>query len=319
MNHLVSIIGLGIMGHRMLRNMTRYPGFTPVALWDPDEAARVRAHELYPDVLISRSADAAIVESGCTTTYIACPPAFHHEYANMAFDNGKAVFCEKPLGVDIETGRQLIRRAKSSGLVNIVNYTLASAPAATELERQYRSGKLGEIVGVDLRLHFSQWPEDWQVDAAGWLDYPEQGGFVREVVSHWIYLTERLFGSTRLLDAWMHYPAAKTSETHMHAALQAGDIPVTVAGSVGGCGPDLFEYTVWGTQTSARILDWGHLAMSDGNTWQKMLSEIQHPRETGYARQLDNAANAVAGLTHSMPDFEDALSVQFIIEALVNC
>lgn len=318
MNHPVSIIGLGVMGQRMLRNMTRYAGFEPVALWDPDAAAVARARELYPDVPISPSAHAAIAESGCNSTYIACPPAFHHQYANLAFDNHKAVFCEKPLGVDIETSRQLTERAKSSRLVNIVNYSLASAPAATELERQYRSGQLGEIVGVDLRLHFSQWPEDWQVGAASWLDYPEQGGFVREVVSHWIYLTERLFGAANLLDAWMRYPATNTSETHMHAALQAGDTPVTVVGSVGGRGPDLFEYTVWGTRASARILDWGHLAITDGDAWQKLLGDIQDPRETGYERQLQNATNAVAGLTHSMPDFADALSVQILIEALVN-
>ena len=318
MNHPVSIIGLGVMGHRMLRNMTRYTGFEPVALWDPDATALARAHDMYPNVPISNSAHAAITESGCTTTYIDCPPAFHHEYANTAFDSGKAVFCEKPLGVDIETSRQLTARANSSGLINIVNYTLASAPAATELERQYRSGHVGEIVGVDLRLHFSQWPEDWQIDAASWLDFPQQGGFVREVVSHWIYLTERLFGPANLLDAWMRYPAAKTSETHMHAALQAGDTPVTVAGSVGGSGPELYEYTVWGMQSSARILDWGNLVTSDGNEWQKQLSEIQDPREAGYERQLENAANAVAGLPHNMPNFEDALSVQVLIEAMVN-
>lgn len=306
------------MGQRMLKNMMRYPGFQPVALWDPDEAARASAHELYPDLPVSQSANVAILESGAIATYIACPPAFHHEYANTAFDNGQAVFCEKPLGVDVETSRQLTARANDSGLVNIVNYTLASAPAATELEHQYRTGQLGEIVGVDLRLHFSQWPEDWQVDAANWLDYPEQGGFVREVVSHWIFLTQRLFGETNLVDSWLRYPATKTSETHVHAALRASDIPVTVAGSVGGRGPDLFEYTVWGTRASARILDWGHLEMSDGNAWNKMLSEIQNPRETGYERQLVNAAKAVSGSSHSMPNFQDALSVQLLVEALLN-
>ena len=318
MNHPVSIIGLGVMGRRMLKNMTRYAGFKPVALWDPDADALAKAHALYPEVPISGSADAAILESGCSTTYIACPPLFHHEYAHKAFDNGQAVFCEKPLGVDIEISRQLTERAKVSGLVNIVNYSLASAPAATELERQYRAERLGDVVGVDLRVHFSQWPEDWQIDAASWLDFPQQGGFVREVVSHWIYLTERLFGPSSLHDAWIRYPTTKTSETHMHAALQAGGTPITVAGSGGGRGPDQFEYTVWGTRASARISDWGQLTTSQGKDWHNALPALSDPREVGYERQIDNAANAVAGLTHSMPCFEDALSVQVLIEAMVN-
>ena len=318
MSHPIAFIGLGVMGLRMLRNMTRYGGFKPVAAWDPDASACERVRALYPDVPISPSAEHAIAESGCKTTYIACPPSFHHEHAIRAFDAGQAVFCEKPLGVDIDVSRQLTEHAKACGLVNIVNYTLASAPAACELERQYRGGRLGDVVGVDLRLHFSQWPEDWQVGAASWLDYPQQGGFVREVVSHWIFLIERLFGSATLLDAWMRYPAGGTSETHVHAALGAGDTPVTVAGSVGGSGPDLFEFTVWGTQASARIVDWGWLLMSDGGEWQQQLSEISDPREAGYERQIQNAANAVAGDSHTLPSFEDALSVQLLVEAIVN-
>ena len=35
-----AIIGLGIMGRRMLEHMARHPGYAPVALWDPDPEAK---------------------------------------------------------------------------------------------------------------------------------------------------------------------------------------------------------------------------------------------------------------------------------------
>ena len=35
----VAIIGLGIMGRRMLEHMQRHEGYAPVALWDPSAEA----------------------------------------------------------------------------------------------------------------------------------------------------------------------------------------------------------------------------------------------------------------------------------------
>jgi 3-hydroxyisobutyrate dehydrogenase-like beta-hydroxyacid dehydrogenase len=35
----VAIIGLGIMGRRMLEHMDRHAAFQPIAVWDPDPAA----------------------------------------------------------------------------------------------------------------------------------------------------------------------------------------------------------------------------------------------------------------------------------------
>ena len=42
------------------------------------------------------------------------------------------------------------------------------------------------------------------------------------------------------------------------------------------------------------------------------------PRQLGYQLQLDNAAAAIAGDDHSMPDFAAALSVQVLIEDMLE-
>ena len=60
MNITVAIIGLGIMGRRMLEHMNRHDAFTPVALWDPDPDACQAAQQLCPQAVITSSADAAI-------------------------------------------------------------------------------------------------------------------------------------------------------------------------------------------------------------------------------------------------------------------
>ncbi|NCF26366.1 MAG: Gfo/Idh/MocA family oxidoreductase [Gammaproteobacteria bacterium] len=317
MAHAVSIIGLGVMGQRMLGSMALNAKFNAVSAWDPDADARDLTHGLYPEIRIADSAEDAISGKDTAVVYIACPPVWHKEHAIAAMEAGKAVYCEKPLGIDVAQSRDLVEQARDAGVVNIVNFSLASAAAVTEVEKRLSGGALGDLAGIDVRVHFSQWPREWQMDAADWLSYREQGGFTREVLSHWIYLTERLFGRAELRSAAARYPGDKLSETHVIAELQAGGLPVSVAGSVGGAGPDLVEYTIWGSSQSCRIVDWNRLFTSNGAEWEPQLTHIDDPRQLGYQLQLDNAAAAVDGASHSMPDFADALSVQMLIEDML--
>src|SRR5579859_5656597 len=56
MAHRIGILGLGIMGERMLRNMRDHPAFTIVAAWDPTNAALDKLGHLVP---AARAADDA--------------------------------------------------------------------------------------------------------------------------------------------------------------------------------------------------------------------------------------------------------------------
>jgi len=305
------------MGQRMLGSMAVNQQFSVLSAWDPDARARDHTHELYPEIRIADSPADAIDADGTGVVYIACPPVWHKEYAIAAMQAGKAVYCEKPLGVDVAQSRELVEQGQEAGVVNIVNFSLASAAAVREVEKRLAAGSLGDLAGVDVRVHFSQWPREWQMDAAAWLSYREQGGFAREVLSHWVYLTQRLFGPAELCSAAVRFPDHERAETHMLADLQAGGLPVSVAGSVGGAGPDRVEYTIWGSRQSCRIFDWNRLVTSDGGDWQPQLTHIDDPRQLGYQLQLDNAAAAISGASHSMPDFADALSVQILIEDML--
>jgi 1,5-anhydro-D-fructose reductase (1,5-anhydro-D-mannitol-forming) len=322
MSHKISVIGLGVMGQRMLANMNEHSQFSVVVAWDPDVAACARTRERFPVIRIAVSAADAIADVHSTTVYTASPPVAHREHALSAFANRKSVYCEKPLGVDLTASTELVAAANSNGCVNIVNFSLASAAATCEVQRQLAGNELGGVIGVDIRLHFSQWPRAWQLDAASWLSLRAQGGFAREVLSHRVYLTERLFGEALLDSAHVTFPIAleqdeALAETHLLAQLSAASLPVTVAGSIGGAGPDRIEYAVWGQKRSCRIYDWNRLLTSDGGPWCEALTHLADPRETGYLLQLDNAAAALSGQHHSMPAFADALRVQALIEAML--
>ena len=104
----VGIIGLGIMGRRMLEHMERHAAFSPALLWDPSSEACQSALELSSEAQIAGSPEEVI--AGVDLVYLACPPVPRKAYALDAAAVGKAVFLEKPLGIDIDESRDLVAK-----------------------------------------------------------------------------------------------------------------------------------------------------------------------------------------------------------------
>jgi predicted dehydrogenase len=314
-----AIVGLGAVGQRMLTNMRAHERFTVVGVWDADPAAVRRTLEAAKEIKPVDGADALFQRADVELVYIGVPPLAHREYVERAIAAGKAVFCEKPLGIDIAESRKLVEAVEKSGLRHAVNFSLASAPSVETIEKAIESGRVGRIAGADIRLHFSKWPRDFQAHAS-WLQRRDQGGFVREVLSHFVYLADRLFGEIHLSSSDIRYPKSdpESSEKQALARFEAGDIPVTVAGSVGGAGPDQVEFTVWGEKASYRLRDWYSLDQATNGEWNEVPSTSANPRLDAYMRQLTNLALMMEGKPHPLPGFRVGLAVQNIIERMLG-
>ena len=317
----VAFIGLGVMGHRMLESMRRYGGFRPSLGWDPDSEACRRFHEALPALSIAESAQAAIESAETDIVYIACPPAYHKDHALAALRAGKPIFCEKPLGVDLPESRALVDAVEASEIKTAVNFPFAEAAAVEAMVSALKDGAIGTVEAVDIRLHFCQWPRDWQEPAA-WLSQRDQGGFVRETFSHYAFLTRKLFGKARLVEAINRYPDDDVSAERQSLALfDCSGTPVTFAGGVGGPASstaDRVEFTIWGSQAAYRLSDWNRLSVHRGQGWEAQLTEIADPRQDGYRRMLENLGRWYRGEAHSMPDFREALAVQALVEATLQ-
>jgi 1,5-anhydro-D-fructose reductase (1,5-anhydro-D-mannitol-forming) len=316
--HRVAIVGLGVVGSRFLALMSDHERFSVVTAWDRDAGAMESIRAKYPTLDIARDADEAIGAPAADVVYVAVPPLAHKDYVLAAIAADKAVFCEKPLGIDVAESEDLVSRIEASGLSGAVNFVFGSAPGGLLIQDRIVDGAIGEVVAVDIRLHFAEWPRGWQKQAA-WLAGRAEGGFVREVLSHFAYLTERLLGPAVLRYGRVRYPdEGGAAETHALAELDCGGVPVTAAGSVGGLGPDRVEYTVWGTKRSYRLDNWYRVFESDGGGWTELLTEIENPAEAAYRSQLDNLADLLDGKANTMPGFRAALSVQKLIEDLLT-
>ncbi|NKX43952.1 Gfo/Idh/MocA family protein [Roseicyclus persicicus] len=312
----VAIIGLGIMGRRMLEHMLRHPGYTPVALWDPDPAACALAHDMAPDAVIAASPEAAI--GAAELVYLACPPVPRKAYALAAASAGKAVFLEKPLGVDIAESEALVAALEASGVPAAVNFTQAAGAALTGVAEAARTGAMGDLVGADIVVTYASWPRAWQ-KAADWLRFRDEGGMTREVISHFLFFSERLLGPLSVVWARPSYPADPAlCETHLLARLEtAAGLPVSILASVGGAQPDRQELTIKGSAASRRITDFYVDAMSDGGPFAELAERPADPRAVSLRAQLDDLLLLLDGQPNRLATPAEALRVQKLVEAML--
>ena len=316
MSRNTAIIGLGIMGRRMAEHMDRHPGYDITGSWDPSDDACAAARDSLPDMPVADSAEQAM--AGADLVYLACPPAPRKALAMIAADAGQAVFLEKPLGVDIAESEALVAHLAACGVPAAVNFTQAAGAALTNVQKAAQSGQMGELIGADILVTYPSWPRAWQV-AADWLRFRDEGGMTREVISHFLFFSERVLGPLTLVSAQPAYPQDPAlCETHMLARLENGQgCPVTIMASTGGAQPDRQELTIKGSVESHRVSEFFIHASSKGGPFQEIAERPADPRATSLKAQLDDLLLCLEGKPHRLATPEEALRVQKLVEGML--
>ena len=312
----IGIIGAGIMGERMLHAAQEQASdFVRVTgIWDPSAEALARIGGLAPH---AQSVPALIAAAQCV--YVASPPASHLEYALAGLEAGKAVFCEKPLAVDMSTGRAFVA-AVGGGRV-AVNFPMASSPAVAQLVQWLAEGVVGTQLRLEIEVGFVGWPRSWQRDAAGWLDQPAQGGFTREVVSHFLFLTRRLCGVMVLQAGRARFESPNTSERAIAAQLTAGGLSVILTGGVGTTLKDDHNtWTLWGDRGAIRLRDWSIAERLVDGVWVSDQAAMPNERMRPLVlrRQLEAVERMTRGETHQLATVQEAFEVQTVVEAILK-
>jgi predicted dehydrogenase len=315
----IGIISLGVMGQRMLARLVEHPRAQVLVAWDPNPAAVAQVQKRYPGLRIAATPAEVIGTPALDCLYIASPPASHLAYAHQGFDAGLAVFCEKPLTVDFAAGGNAIARIEAERRRAAVNFSLASSPGLAAMQAAVRDGSVGEPKRVEIELAFDQWPRTWQSAAGRWLAERAEGGFSREVLSHFVFVLQRALGQATVEQAKPDYPADGVgSERALKARLSAGGVPVTIAARVGGSHPDFNRMTLVGSAGAIEIHDWFGLRRRRHDGDWVPAGTAQGNRQIGQVAQLDQLVAMIEGRAHTLPSFAEALSVQETIEAILK-
>ncbi len=315
----IGVIGLGVMGQRMLARLARHDRLQARTVWDADPAALARTLAADPQLQAAPSAEALIATPGLHSLYIATPPGPHMALANQAFDAGLAVLCEKPLTVDFDAARATIARIEREGRRAAVNFSLASSAGLRALVEAVRPGGLfGALQSVRIELAFAAWPRPWQAAAGAWLAERAEGGFSREVLSHFIFVLQRVLGPATVQAAQVDYPAdGRSAERALTAQLSAGGVPVAIDARVAGTEDDVNRMAWTGRDGEIALQAWfGVRQRRAGGDWVD-LGDAATLRQRGQDDQLEQWVALVEGRPHTLPGFAEALAVQTTVEALL--
>ena len=313
----VAIIGLGIMGRRMLKHMGLHSNFQPDFLWDPDEKACNLALKEHPKSKIMTNATHAI--KAADLVYLACPPIVRKAYALEAAKLGKALFLEKPLGVSVKESKDLVVKLSNYGIPVAVNFTQAAGIPLTDLIESKNCGLLGNLLGVDIVVTYLKWPREWQ-EEADWLKYKKEGGMTREVISHFLFFSERVLGPLKLVWSKTTYPEnISLCETDVLARLESSKgCSVNILASVGGIQPDRQELTIKGSIKSRRISEFYKDSESTGGDFLPLREEPKDPRAESLKSQLDDLSLCLRDKPHRLATVEEALRVQIFVEQILS-
>ena len=306
MVHRVGVLGVGLMGERFLSAIDGDSRFTTVAAHDPREDRLSRMAERF--AFSPEGTEAALLaRDDLDLLYIASPPSRHVASALAGLERRLPLLLEKPLAASVEEAEHLVEMAESLSVPTAMHFPFATLPELARIEQELRDGAYGEVERLEISLHFSQWPRSWH-HAGAWLMGAEEGGFLREVLSHFIFLGQRLLGPGEVLSvARIDGPEHEVS---IAATLRIGSTAVLISGGVGGAAPDFNRWTLFGASRSVRLEDWRVFTTSEGEGWRSF--EAAAPS----GGVLDSVERMLCGEAHPLATLREGLEVTRVVETL---
>ncbi|GAB4320173.1 MAG: Gfo/Idh/MocA family oxidoreductase [Candidatus Zixiibacteriota bacterium] len=140
----VGVIGLGAWGKNLLREFYYGPNSVVPIASDTDAAARSRAGDQYDGLEVTADPN-DVLNADVDAVIVATPPDTHFALASKAIRNGKDVFVEKPLVLDVEEGKRLTVEARSAGRILMVGHIMMYHPAVDWLKKHVEDDGLGPV------------------------------------------------------------------------------------------------------------------------------------------------------------------------------
>jgi 1,5-anhydro-D-fructose reductase (1,5-anhydro-D-mannitol-forming) len=168
------------------------PGSTLVAVMRRDAekahdfAIRHGVPRWYTDI------DALLADAEVDAVYIASPHSLHLAHVTRAAGAGKAILCEKPVGVSTFEAQAAVDACRQASVSLSVAYYRRYWRVVQEMRRLLADGAIGDVVQARVQLVDHYVPDPGRP----WLTQPQQagGGALANAGSHWVDLVRYLLG-----------------------------------------------------------------------------------------------------------------------------
>lgn len=138
----ISLIGAGFIGTVHAQNLSRHPDIIFTHVFDTEEKRaaqlakkfKVRAVDL--NTILNSDDDAVLIASSTNT---------HADIIERAVRHRKAIFCEKPIDLNLKRVRETAQLVKDSGLPNMVDFNRRFDASHSALKQAVARKEIGKV------------------------------------------------------------------------------------------------------------------------------------------------------------------------------
>jgi myo-inositol 2-dehydrogenase/D-chiro-inositol 1-dehydrogenase len=316
----VAVIGTGFIGTVHAKNIARHPGAELVAVSDANiEAARkiaaatgAKAVTDIAEIINNKEIQAVL---------IATPTDTHVDYLKRAAHAGKAIYCEKPIGLDYKEAEQAVRTVSATGVPVMLGFNRRFDASHAAVKQAVDRGDIGKVEIVQLTSRGPKPPPISYVKVSG--------GQLRDQTIHFFdllrWLTDDEPVEVYALGAVLVDPAIG----------EAGDVDTSIVSirmSSGAlCQIDSSRRAAYGYDERLEVFGSEGLAESARQSFrgvsvykgQHILKDGLHPGwferiEPSYYEAIDAFFRSIEKGTRPSPSLEDGLKAQLIADKAVE-
>lgn len=137
------VIGTGYFGAELARYTDEIEGAKVVSVYDPDNAKPI-AEELNCDV--SNSIDEIVSREDIDCIIVASPNNVHKEPVVKAAQNGKHVFCEKPIALSYEDCVEMVEACEENGVIFMAGHIMNFYNGVQHAKKLINDGVIGKVL-----------------------------------------------------------------------------------------------------------------------------------------------------------------------------
>jgi predicted dehydrogenase len=314
------IFGAGSIGQRHMRNLRSLAHHTPL-VWDPNPGRMAEIRRIDPETRFTTSEGEAISEP-CDALLICSPTADHIRQLELALDNGKDVFVEKPLSHTLERTAALVALAEQVGSVVLVGCNMRFFPSLLLVKQLVDSGEVGRPLSV--RAFFGFYLPYWRPG----MDYQEGygaqaklgGGVILDCI-HELDFMRWLFGEP----VEVLCMAGKVSELEIDTEDLATSLIRFESGLIAELHLDYLQPTYRrGMEIigEARTIVWDYIEQTvrlytrRNNTYQVFQENINTERNYMYLREMEHFEKCLRREARPEQDLREARAALMLAEAM---
>lgn len=155
------------------------------------------------------SYESLVADSDIDIVYVATPHPMHFRNTMMCLKHGKAVLCEKPMGMNAAEEKAMIAEARARKLFLMEGVWTRFIPATVKLLELIEKGTIGDILHIRADFGFSGNPDP----AARLFNKKLGGGSLLDIGLYPVYLSLLLLGAPNRIKATAHMSATGVDST----------------------------------------------------------------------------------------------------------